>query len=60
MAKRYFNLYQKISSPLNLWFAYKQAAKGKRYKPAAAHYVCVMSLRALFAKQSPVFISNFC
>lgn len=38
MCKRYFNLYEKVSSPLNLWFAYKQAAKGKRYKPATAYF----------------------
>ena len=38
MGKRYFNLYQNIYSPLNLWFAYKQAARGKRYKPAAAYF----------------------
>jgi retron-type reverse transcriptase len=38
MGKRYLDLYQTISSPLNLWFAYRQAAKGKRYKPSAAHF----------------------
>ena len=34
MAKRYYDLYPKIIEPLNLWYAYKQAARGKRSKPA--------------------------
>ena len=37
MAKTYKHLYDKIYNPLNLWAAYKKAAKGKRYKtPVAA------------------------
>ena len=36
MGKRYFDLYDKIYHPLNLWAAYKNAARGKRYQPAAA------------------------
>jgi len=36
MGKRYYRLYDKICHPLNLWAAYKQAARGKRYRPAAA------------------------
>jgi retron-type reverse transcriptase len=38
MGKIYQNLYEQVVSPLNLWFAYKDAARGKRYKPAAAHF----------------------
>jgi len=38
MGKCYTNLYENIASSLNLWFAYKQAARGKRYKPAAAYF----------------------
>ncbi len=37
MPKTYKHLYYKIYNPLNLWQAYKQAAKAKRYKaPVAA------------------------
>ena len=35
MAKTYKHLYDKT---LNLWLAYKQAAKGKRYKPPVAGF----------------------
>lgn len=38
MTKQYFNLYKTIYHPLNLWAAYKQAARGKRYQPAAATF----------------------
>ena len=38
MGKCYFNLYEKICHPLNLWAAYKNAARGKRYRPAAAAF----------------------
>lgn len=38
MGRKYYNLYEKICSPLNLWWAYKNAARGKRYKPAAASF----------------------
>jgi len=38
MGKRYFDLYENICHPLNLWAAYKQAARGKRYLPAAAAF----------------------
>ena len=38
MGKRYFDLYENICHPLNLWAAYKQAARGKRYQPAAAAF----------------------
>jgi hypothetical protein len=31
MGKIYFDLYEQIYSPLNLWWAYKAAARGKRY-----------------------------
>jgi hypothetical protein len=34
--KKYFDLYDKICHPLNLWAAYKAAAHGKRYQPAVA------------------------
>jgi len=30
MSKPYFNLYETICHPLNLWAAYKNAARGKR------------------------------
>jgi RNA-directed DNA polymerase len=38
MGNRYFNQYNSITHPLNIWMAYKQAARGKRYKPAAAYF----------------------
>ena len=38
MGKSYSNLYDKICHPLNLWKAYKNAARGKRYQPAAAFF----------------------
>jgi len=38
MSKTYYNLYDKICHPLNLWWAYKAAARGKRYQPAAAFF----------------------
>ena len=38
MPKTYKHLYHKIYNPLNLFFAYKQAAKGKRYKPPVASF----------------------
>ena len=38
MAKTYKNFYEKIHNPLNLWAAYKNAARGKRYKSAAATF----------------------
>lgn len=36
MAKRYYNLYDQIWHPLNLWAAYKNAARGKRSKSYVA------------------------
>jgi retron-type reverse transcriptase len=38
MRKQFFNLYDTVYHPLNLWAAYKQAARGKRYRPAAARF----------------------
>lgn len=38
MAKVFKNLYDQIYSPTNLWWAYKNAAKGKRYTPAVAAF----------------------
>jgi len=38
MGKTYYDLYEKICNPLNLWRAYKDAARGKRYQSAAASY----------------------
>ncbi len=38
MGKTYYNLYDKMYSPLNLWWAYKDAARGKRYTPAVASF----------------------
>lgn len=36
MGKRYLFLFDKVTNPLNIWWAYKDAARGKRYKPSAA------------------------
>ena len=38
MSKNYNNLYDQIYHPLNLWRAYKNAARGKRYTPADATF----------------------
>jgi retron-type reverse transcriptase len=38
MSKTFYNLYDKICHPLNLWRAYKDAARGKHYQPAAAFF----------------------
>lgn len=38
MAKIYNNLYVQIHHPLNLWWAYKAAARGKRYTPSVASF----------------------
>ena len=38
MSKVYYDLYPKICWFANLWTAYKQAARGKRYQPAAAAF----------------------
>ena len=38
MAKRYTDFYETIHHPLNIWAAYKNAARGKRYKSAAAYF----------------------
>ena len=38
MSKTFYNLYDKICHQLNLWWAYKDAARGKRYQPAAAFF----------------------
>lgn len=38
MGKTYYALYEKIYNPLNIWWAYKGAAKGKRYTPAVAAF----------------------
>lgn len=38
MKRIYTDLYQNICHPLNLWTAYKKAARGKRYRPAAAAF----------------------
>lgn len=38
MAKIYDDLYEMICNPLNLWAAYKVAARGKRSQPAAAAF----------------------
>jgi len=38
MGKVYYNLYSHVWHPLNLWAAYKKAARGKRSKPAAAAF----------------------
>jgi RNA-directed DNA polymerase len=38
MKRIYTDLYPQIIHPLNLWAAYKKAARGKRYQPAAAGF----------------------
>ena len=38
MGKKYFDLYDQVVHPLNLWAAYRSAARGKRYRPAAAAF----------------------
>ena len=38
MGKRYYNLYPQVIQPLNLWHAYKQAARGKRLQPTVAEF----------------------
>jgi len=38
MAKLFKNLYDQIYHPTNLWWAYKNAAKGKRYTPSVAAF----------------------
>ncbi len=38
MGKTYFSLYDTICNPINIWWAYKGAAKGKRYTPAVASF----------------------
>ena len=38
MAKRYHNLYDQIWHPLNLWTAYKNAARSKRTKSYVAAF----------------------
>lgn len=38
MSKIFYNLYDKICHPLNLWWAYKDAARGKRYQPVVASF----------------------
>jgi hypothetical protein len=38
MSRKYYNLYEDICNPLNIWWAYKNAARGKRYHPAAASF----------------------
>ncbi len=38
MGKIYCNLYDQVIHPLNIWSAYKIAARGKRYQPAAANF----------------------
>jgi retron-type reverse transcriptase len=38
MRKTFYQLYENICSPINLWWAYKNAARGKRYSPAVASF----------------------
>ena len=38
MGKIFYDLYDNICNPLNLWWAYKDAARGKRYHPAVAAF----------------------
>lgn len=38
MRKKHFHLYEQICGTENLWAAYKRAARGKRYRPAAAAF----------------------
>jgi hypothetical protein len=38
MSKSFYNLYDKICHPLNIWWAYKDAVRGKRYQPVVASF----------------------
>ncbi|MBV6394224.1 MAG: hypothetical protein KPEEDBHJ_03477 [Anaerolineales bacterium] len=38
MGKQYFSLYESVYNPINIWWAYKNAARGKRYAPAVAAF----------------------
>lgn len=38
LGKYFDHFYEEICHPLNLWQAYKSAARGKRYRPAAASF----------------------
>jgi hypothetical protein len=38
MSKKCYHLYENLSNPLNIFWAYKNAAKGKRYTPAVAEF----------------------
>lgn len=38
MSKAFYFLYDKICNPINIWWAYKNAARGKRYTPAVAYF----------------------
>ena len=38
MSKISYNLYDKICNSLDLWWAYKDVARGKRYHPAVASF----------------------
>jgi RNA-directed DNA polymerase len=38
MGKPYFNLYEKICHPANIWWAFKGAARGKRFRPVVAAF----------------------
>ncbi len=38
MGKIFYNLYAQVCHPLNIWWAYKAAARGKRYPPAVASF----------------------
>ena len=38
MDKVFHKLYEEVCHPLNIWWAYKAAARGKRYTPAVAFF----------------------
>lgn len=38
MGKVFHNVYEQVCHPLNIWWAYKAAARGKRYPPAVASF----------------------
>jgi retron-type reverse transcriptase len=52
MAKRYHFLYNKIRDPLNLWTAYKQAARGKRRKAVVAEFERSLEIELIDLEES--------
>jgi acyl-CoA-binding protein len=45
MTKRFDNLYPQITSFINLYAAFKQAARGKRSNPSVAQMPCTWEIK---------------